>query len=435
MFKRRYAMILIYLLGMVLISSAQDAGDIYTFEDGIQFTIPADGVLDDSGSLPMVNLSNAALIDVVEPSVIGETPDATKDLPLVSVLDFLLTAVGYEDERPDDETISMKLLDGREVMAYSFINTSDNYQLLFVIRMSDGRIGALNVRSLEPLTQELVTAIGDLANSFDVASEEDTSEEDTTDNTPIMTDAEAELTADLTQAFAYESGVNFRYPENFVLVNEDSPPVTIGIDEDIIMTMVDPNLIGMPSGETMDAIIDFAIGTAPMSPDDFEPIDVGGRDAVFATVEKDTLFQSMLVVAFADETYGIMDILTLTEPTDEHMEMIRKVAASFNSATSEAGITRADIDEARTLFEDAMTNRDEGEYEAALELFTQALDLNPDFGLAYYWRAATYEQSGQLEEAVADYRKALELEPDQTQIHEDIANAYALYDDMDAAVA
>lgn len=461
MFKQqRYLFVLFCLFNLLWVGFAQDAGDIYTFDNGIQFTVPANSVLDDSGSLPLITLANAALIDIVEPDVIGETPDATKELPLVTVLDFLLSAVGYEGERAEDETISMKLLDGREVMAYNFINATDNYQLIFVLRMSDGRIGALNVRSREPLTQEMVTAIGDLANSFDIPETSNAPEPteliepteatevtddsdptyvsepaDDTENTPKITAEEAELIADLTQEFTYPSGVSFRYPEDFILINKDNPPVTIGIDQIIIMTMVDPNQVGMPSGEAMQDIIDFAIGSTSFVADDFAPINVGGREAVFATVENETVFQSMLIVAFADETYGIMDIVTAAKPTDEHIDMIRSVAASFNSAGSQSGITRADIEDARILFESAMDSRDEGEYEAAIEQFTLAIKLNPELALAYYWRASTYQRLGQVEKAVADYRKALELEPEEIQIQADIANTYALFDEMDEAVA
>lgn len=424
--KIRYVWVMLCLLCFALLTSAQDDPQIYTFESGVQFTVPANGTVDDSGGLPVVNLDDAVLIDVVGPTIIGQTPDATLNMPLGDVLDFLLSAVGYEETRADDQTISMNLLDGREVLAYNFINSSEANQLIFVIRLSDGRIGALNIRSLDSLTQEQVTTIGEIANSLDLR---------TASNDPVLSDREAELTAGLSQLFAYESGVNFRYPENFLLVNEDDPPVTIGIDEELVMTMVDPNQVGIPAGETMGSIIEFAIGSSDLSAGDFEPFDIGGRDAVIGTIAGEEIFESMVIVKFADQTYGIIDILTVTEPTDEHIELIRSVTASFNSATSEVGVTRADMDEARSLFENAMAVRDEGDNETAIDLFTQAIDLNPELALAYYWRGATYQFTGELENAIADYRQALSLEPDQLQIQEDIANMYALLGDLESAVA
>lgn len=425
----RYILMLWLLSSMVFMVVAQEESEVFTFESGVHFTIPPDSVVDASGPIPSINLSNIALIDVVEPSVMGETPDATLNLPLADMMDFLLSAVGFEGTRLEEQTISLNLLDGREALVYEFTNATDNYQLVFVIRLSDGRVGALNIRALESLGQEPITAIGELANSFDSANTA------TASAVPVVSEAEALLIADLTEAFAYPSGVNFRYSSDYVLIDEDNPPVTIVLEDELIMTLVDPIVIGMPSGETMENIITFAIETTDIPADGFEPLDVGGREAVFAGVPIEDAYEAMVLVRFADERVGIIDITLVDEPTDEQMDMIRSVAASFNSASAETGITSSDIAEARSLFEDAMALRDEGDNEGAIALLTQAIDLNPDLALAHYWRGTAYLEVGQLEDGLAGYNKALELEPTQLQIHEDIGDVYALLDDMDMAVA
>lgn len=425
----RYILVLCLFSSLVVMVNAQEDLEVFTFESGVHFTIPADGVLDASSAIPVITLADMALIDVVEPSTMGDSPDATLNLPLGDVMDFLLSAVGFEGTRLEEETISLKLLDGREALVYEFTNATENYQLVFVIRLSDGRVGALNIRALETLPQEQITSIGTLANSFDSAA---TSAVDTTAVT--ITEAEALLIADLTEEFTYDSGVSFRYSTDAVLIDEDDPPVTISINDELLLTMVDPNLIGMPSGEPMENILSFAVESSDMLAEDFESIDIGGREAVFGAVDNGEFYIGMALVAFADGKYGIIDILIGDEPTDEQIDLIRSVAASFNSASAEIGITRTDIEEARSLFEAGMAARDEADFEGAVDLFTQAIDLNPDLAMAYYWRASSYKWVGQLEDSVTDYLKTIELEPNELQIRVNLGDTYALMGELDLAL-
>jgi|GEM_PF-2407714 len=427
----RFMVVLWLFSSMVLMVAAQEDLEVFTFESGVHFEIPADGVVDDSSAIPSINLANLALIDVVEPSIMGEDPDATLNLPLGDVLDFLLSAVGFEGTRLEEETISLKLLDGREALVYEFTNATENYQLIFVIRLSDGRVGALNIRSLESLPQEQITIIGSLANSLDSASAGESAS-----NVPVLSDAEALLVADLTEEFTYESGVKFRYTSDYVMIDEDDPPVTIMIEDEMMLTMVDPNIIGMPSGETMERVIEFMVENSPDIPaENFESFDIGGREAMLAIAEIEDLYIAMALIRFADDRVGIIDIIIAAEPTDEKIDMIRSVAASFNSGSTEAGITRSDIDEARSLFEEGMALREADDNEGAIDLFNQALELDPDLALAHFWRASTYQRLGQLENALEDYHKTLELAPDQVQIHQDIGDVLALLDDMESAIA
>ena len=89
------------------------------------------------------------------------------------------------------------------------------------------------------------------------------------------------------------------------------------------------------------------------------------------------------------------------------------------------GVADPDESQAQALFEEGMALRDTGDNEGAIDLLTQAIDLNPDLGLAHYWRAAIYQNVGQIENAIAGYQTALELAPEQIQIHIDISDMYA----------
>ena len=47
----------------------------------------------------------------------------------------------------------------------------------------------------------------------------------------------------------------------------------------------------------------------------------------------------------------------------------------------------------------------------AMEEFTKAIELNPEYDLAYYNRALLYYFDGDLQRSLAEYNKALELSP------------------------
>ena len=53
----------------------------------------------------------------------------------------------------------------------------------------------------------------------------------------------------------------------------------------------------------------------------------------------------------------------------------------------------------------------------ALENYSKALELNPDFAMAYYSRAQVYVKQQQNDTAIADYTAAIKADPD-------LANAY-----------
>ena len=52
-----------------------------------------------------------------------------------------------------------------------------------------------------------------------------------------------------------------------------------------------------------------------------------------------------------------------------------------------------------------------GEYQRAIEEFSQTIELDPQHGEAYYVRGISYANLGQYEKAIEDYDKAIELDP------------------------
>jgi tetratricopeptide (TPR) repeat protein len=65
----------------------------------------------------------------------------------------------------------------------------------------------------------------------------------------------------------------------------------------------------------------------------------------------------------------------------------------------------------RAAFEEAMAARLAGNNAEAVEHLTKAIELSPETGNYYYWRADTSIRLGQYDAAIADYTRALERMP------------------------
>ena len=68
--------------------------------------------------------------------------------------------------------------------------------------------------------------------------------------------------------------------------------------------------------------------------------------------------------------------------------------------------------EAEEHFNQGIEYRRQGNNDSALEEFTRAIELDPEYYFAYYNRALVHYQRGELESSLADYNMAIELRPD-----------------------
>ena len=66
---------------------------------------------------------------------------------------------------------------------------------------------------------------------------------------------------------------------------------------------------------------------------------------------------------------------------------------------------------AEQKFEEANKFYEQGKFAEAIELYTQAIELNPNFADAYKNRGAAYVDLRQSERGIVDLNKALELKP------------------------
>ena len=86
-------------------------------------------------------------------------------------------------------------------------------------------------------------------------------------------------------------------------------------------------------------------------------------------------------------------------------------AADAVSAIDSSSITEEAKEVAFALLEDARTSVDEGEYEAALQLFEAAIEADPTAVAAYNERGLVYYWQGEYAQAITDFSVAIELDP------------------------
>ena len=75
-----------------------------------------------------------------------------------------------------------------------------------------------------------------------------------------------------------------------------------------------------------------------------------------------------------------------------------------------------------------------GQVETAVETYSYAIKLQPNFSEAYNNRGIAYEDKGKLDQAIQDYNKAIELKPDLAEAYNNRGIAYRVKGDFDHAI-
>ena len=79
--------------------------------------------------------------------------------------------------------------------------------------------------------------------------------------------------------------------------------------------------------------------------------------------------------------------------------------------------------------------QEEGDYDRAIESFTKAIELNPNYAEAYNNRGNAYRDDGNFDRAIADYTKAIELKPNFVEAYNHRDDAYYAKGDYDGTIA
>ena len=76
-----------------------------------------------------------------------------------------------------------------------------------------------------------------------------------------------------------------------------------------------------------------------------------------------------------------------------------------------------------------------GNYQQAIKDFTKAIELNPQYAMAYYNRGLTYGRNlGNYQQAIKDYTKAIQLNPQDAMAYYKRGLAYAKSGDAQKAL-
>jgi tetratricopeptide (TPR) repeat protein len=96
---------------------------------------------------------------------------------------------------------------------------------------------------------------------------------------------------------------------------------------------------------------------------------------------------------------------------------------------------RATADEADNLLLRGEKSYRNGDFNAAIRCFTEAIRLKPEFADAYRDRGMAYEKKDDHDKAIADYNEAIRLRPHYAAAYDSRGNAYDNKGEYDRAIA
>ena len=91
--------------------------------------------------------------------------------------------------------------------------------------------------------------------------------------------------------------------------------------------------------------------------------------------------------------------------------------------------------EAQEIFDKGSKMMDRGSFDEAIKLFTQVINLKPDFAEGWNKRATALFLNGELEASITDIEKTLELEPRHFGALDGLAEIYLIQDNLLGAAA
>ena len=95
-----------------------------------------------------------------------------------------------------------------------------------------------------------------------------------------------------------------------------------------------------------------------------------------------------------------------------------KVVTNYFLVNAPAPVRRpTPTGDASSYYEKGNDYFDEGKHQLAVNEFTAAIWLNPNFQLAYFWRGGAYHQLGQYQRAIQDLDAAIRLDPNNAEAY------------------
>jgi len=118
--------------------------------------------------------------------------------------------------------------------------------------------------------------------------------------------------------------------------------------------------------------------------------------------------------------------------------LIILVSCQNSSQPEEGKKPRESIEKSKAAiaqFENGMKLYHKQDYLAAINKFSQAINLYPDYVEAYYYRGNSQSYLKSYRGSIADYSKAIELDPDNISLYEFRGNARVFIEEYQGAIA
>ncbi len=145
----------------------------------------------------------------------------------------------------------------------------------------------------------------------------------------------------------------------------------------------------------------------------------GAKGDGFDQVELRFTNSTVVTTAIANEP-------DIEEPPSDHLQVLANLytQGQYQQARTKASLLLRKFSSSASLYNIlAATNQSLGKLEEAIEAYTKAIAIKPDYAEAYNNMGAAIEQQGKLDEAIEAYNKALSLMPDYSDAHNNMGNA------------
>ena len=158
-----------------------------------------------------------------------------------------------------------------------------------------------------------------------------------------------------------------------------------------------------------------------------------------ARIHPDSIFD---FVGRVDKGKIVSQNNSLQDLIQRNDEQAAALTEQFNQAETQDELDelRRQLDEAdreflaNQKFEDGLKCYYAKDYDGAIRLYNEALDLNPNWDFAYNNLAMAYNDLGQYERAIADYDKAIELNPNDADFYFNRGGTYKNLKQFDRAI-
>ncbi|MGY6529840.1 MAG: tetratricopeptide repeat protein [Cyanobacterium sp.] len=168
----------------------------------------------------------------------------------------------------------------------------------------------------------------------------------------------------------------------------------------------------------------------------------GGTGGTLAIHSRKLIIGGGLIVFGVAWLLGSFDFIRLGGLNFNNSEMggvesslAEEVENPQNGAVEMGEDSSVNLDDAQIFYNRGNELRDSQDYEEAIEQYSRAIELNPNYVDAYYNRGLTYADLKDFDRAIADYTQAITIDPEYLNAYNNRGVLYANLGDYERAIA